>query len=66
MAEAGEPPLLAELFKFLPEPETLWAVDRRARWLQAVADAFDLIYRGDEPPIIVRAAPTPPPPSASS
>jgi hypothetical protein len=34
------------LLDSLPEPETNWTVDGRAKWLQAAANIFDLMYKG--------------------
>ena len=28
------------------EPQTNWAIEGRAKWLQAAANIFDLIYKG--------------------
>jgi hypothetical protein len=53
-------PFIQGLLDTLPEPQTNWAIEGRAKWLQAAANIFDLIYKGsgnieikarsDEPP----------------
>lgn len=40
-------PFIQGLLKTLPEPETNWAIEGRAKWLQAAANIFDLMYKGD-------------------
>lgn len=40
-------PFIEGLLQTLPEPETNWAVEGRAKWLQAAANIFDLMYKGD-------------------
>lgn len=40
-------PFVQGLLASLPEPETNWAVEGRAKWLQAAANIFDLMYKGD-------------------
>lgn len=40
-------PFIQGLLDTLPEPETTWTVEGRAKWLQAAANIFDLIYKGD-------------------
>lgn len=40
-------PFIQGLLDSLPEPETNWTVEGRAKWLQAAANIFDLMYRGD-------------------
>jgi hypothetical protein len=42
----GRHPFIQGLLKTLPEPETNWAVEGRAKWLQAAANIFDLMYKG--------------------
>jgi hypothetical protein len=37
---------LVLLLDSLPEPNTNWAVEGRAKWLQAAARCFDLMYKG--------------------
>jgi len=44
---AGLHPFVQGLLDTLPEPETNWAVEGRAKWLQAAANIFDLMYKGD-------------------
>jgi hypothetical protein len=39
-------PFIQGLLKTLPEPETNWAIEGRAKWLQAAANIFDLMYKG--------------------
>lgn len=39
-------PFIQGLLDTLPEPQTNWAVEGRAKWLQAAANIFDLIYKG--------------------
>jgi hypothetical protein len=40
-------PFIQGLLDSLPEPETNWAEEGRAKWLQAAANIFDLMYKGD-------------------
>lgn len=40
-------PFVQGLLDTLPEPETNWTVEGRAKWLQAAANIFDLMYKGD-------------------
>jgi len=40
-------PFIQGLLDTLPAPETNWSVEGRAKWLQAAAHCFDLIYMGD-------------------
>lgn len=40
-------PFVQGLLDTLPEPQTTWTVEGRAKWLQAAANIFDLIYKGD-------------------
>jgi len=44
---SGHHPFIQGLLDTLPEPETTWTVEGRAKWLQAAANIFDLIYKGD-------------------
>jgi hypothetical protein len=39
-------PFVQGLLDTLPEPETNWTVEGRAKWLQAAANIFDLMYKG--------------------
>jgi hypothetical protein len=39
-------PFIQGLLASLPEPDTNWTVDGRAKWLQAAANIFDLMYKG--------------------
>ena len=43
----GHHPFIEGLLQTLPEPGTLWTVEGRAAWLQAAAQNFTLIYKGD-------------------
>lgn len=52
----GRHPFIQGLLQTLPEPETTWMIEGRAKWLQAAANIFDLIYKGDGT-ITVSAAP---------
>jgi hypothetical protein len=40
-------PFIQGLLDSLPEPNTNWAEEGRAKWLQAAANIFDLMYKGD-------------------
>ena len=40
-------PFIRGLLDTLPAPDTTWTVEGRAKWLQAAAHCFDLIYKGD-------------------
>jgi hypothetical protein len=42
----GLNPFIQGLLEALPEPQTNWTVEGRAKWLQAAANIFDLIYKG--------------------
>jgi hypothetical protein len=42
----GLHPFVQGLLDTLPEPQTNWTVEGRAKWLQAAANIFDLIYKG--------------------
>jgi hypothetical protein len=43
----GLHPFIQGLLEKLPEPETTWLIEGRRKWLQAAADIFDLMYKGD-------------------
>jgi hypothetical protein len=43
---SGFHPFIQGLLDTLPEPATNWTVEGRAKWLQAAANIFDLIYKG--------------------
>jgi hypothetical protein len=43
---SGLHPFIQGLLDTLPEPSTNWTVEGRAKWLQAAANIFDLIYQG--------------------
>ena len=40
-------PFIQGLLDKIPEPETNWSADERAKWLQTAASIFGLIYKGD-------------------
>ena len=40
-------PFIQGLLDSLPEPDTNWTEEGRAKWLQAAANIFDLMYKGD-------------------
>ncbi|MGD0024848.1 MAG: hypothetical protein ABSC37_09515 [Xanthobacteraceae bacterium] len=42
----GRHPFVQGLLDTLPEPNTNWTVEGRAKWLQAAANIFDLMYKG--------------------
>jgi hypothetical protein len=46
LATSGLHPFIQGLLSSLPEPETNWTVEGRAKWLQAAANIFDLMYKG--------------------
>src|ERR1700732_3751003 len=57
---SGFHPFIQGLLKTLPEPQTNWAIEGRAKWLQAAANIFDLIYKGSgEIDIRAKADPSP-------
>lgn len=39
-------PFIQGLLDTLPEADTTWTIEGRAKWLQAAAHCFDLIYKG--------------------
>ena len=41
-------PLIQALVDKLPEPNSIWSIDDRAKWLKAAAMAFNLVYRFPE------------------
>jgi len=41
-------PLIQALVSKLPKPNTIWPIGDRAKWLQAAATAFNLVYKLDE------------------
>jgi hypothetical protein len=43
---SGFHPFIQGLLDTLPEPNTNWTVEGRAKWLMAAANIFDLIYKG--------------------
>lgn len=55
---SGFHPFIQGLLDTLPEPNTNWAIEGRAKWLQAAANIFDLIYKGSgEIAIIAKVQP---------
>ena len=38
-------PLMRALVDRLPQPNAIWSIDDRAKWLKAAAMAFNLIYK---------------------
>jgi hypothetical protein len=40
-------PFIQGLLEHLPQPDTLWTIEGRAKWLKTAADVFDLMYKGD-------------------
>ena len=47
-ASAHFDPLIQGLMERLPEPDTVWSLDDRGKWLRAAAVIFSLIYKLDE------------------
>lgn len=43
----GLHPFIQGLLDTLPAPQTMWSIEGRAKWLQAAANIFDLIYQGN-------------------
>lgn len=41
-------PFVEGLLKELPDPETEWKLERRAKWLRTAANIFDMIYEASE------------------
>jgi hypothetical protein len=56
--EGDHHPFVQGLLDTLPEPGTNWAIEGRAKWLQAAAHIFDLIYGGDGAIRILAEKPT--------
>jgi hypothetical protein len=46
-------PFIRGLLETLPEPRTQWGARERAKWLNAAAQIFDLIYEGADGTILV-------------
>lgn len=44
---AGYHPFIEGLLKTLPAPNTVWAIEGRAAWLEAAASVFKLLYKGE-------------------
>lgn len=42
-----EHPLIKELFKLLPPPDTEWSMIQRLRWLNAAEAIFKIVYAPD-------------------
>ena len=57
---SGLHPFIQGLLDTIPEPGTNWAMEGRAKWLQAAANIFDLIYKGSGEITIVAKAPDAP------
>jgi hypothetical protein len=47
-ASAHFDPLIQGLMERLPQPDTVWSLDDRGKWLRAAAVIFSLIYKLDE------------------
>jgi hypothetical protein len=43
---SGFHPFIQGLLDRLPEPDTTWTIEGRAKWLMAAANCFDLLYKG--------------------
>ncbi len=57
---SGLHPFIRGLLDTIPEPGTNWAMEGRAKWLQAAANIFDLIYKGSgEITIVAKATDAP-------
>ena len=52
----GHHPFVEGLLETMPEPGTVWTIEGRAAWLEAAANIFTLIYKG-EGRIAVQAVP---------
>ena len=42
---ADSDPLMRALVDRLPQPNAIWSIDDRGKWLKAAAMAFNLIYK---------------------
>jgi hypothetical protein len=40
--------LIQGLTDRLPQPDSTWSLDRRAKWLQTAASIFSLVYKADD------------------
>jgi len=40
--------LIQGLVERLPEPDSIWSLDERAKWLSTAASVFDLVYKDRE------------------
>jgi hypothetical protein len=57
---SGLHPFIRGLLDTIPEPGTNWAMEGRAKWLQAAANIFDLMYKGSgEITIVAKPADAP-------
>jgi hypothetical protein len=55
---SGFHPFIQGLLDRLPEPDTTWTIEGRAKWLMAAANCFDLLYKGNgEINVTFKAAP---------
>lgn len=43
----GHHPFVQGLLETMPEPGTMWTIEGRASWLEAAANIFTLIYKGE-------------------
>jgi hypothetical protein len=43
-------PLIQALVDKLPQPNAIWTLEERAKWLRAAAIIFNLVYRTDNQP----------------
>src|SRR5205814_525326 len=50
---AADHPSIMGLLMALPEPGKTWDAEGRVKWLRAAVAAFDLIYKGAGPEIMV-------------
>lgn len=41
-------PFITGLLQKLPEPDSVWTVEARAKWLTTASNIFDLMYKGDD------------------
>jgi hypothetical protein len=57
-SDIGRHPFIQGLLETLPAPQTNWSIEGRTKWLQAAANIFDLIYKGNGE-IDIKAKPEP-------
>jgi hypothetical protein len=50
------PPVMRELFKMLPPPDSEWPAAERLRWLRAFEAVCRLVYRDDGPGLVIEMA----------